>query len=225
MTVSVVSNFVLGLDLDGTCADFYGAMRFVAARWKGVDVDSLDPEPEWSMANWGIVEGEYEALHRFAVLDHRVFETMDPLPGSPEALGRLSAEGVRIRIITHRLILPSLHEATVTQTVRWLDAHRIPYWDLCFMREKDDVDANLYVEDAPHNIERLVARGADVVIIENGTNRDRFPGVARAVDWNEAEAIIRARYYAWIDEENLERPIEPGTAPSWLEPGNAPPTA
>ncbi len=43
----------------------------------------------------------------------------------------------------------------VDQTVAWLDANAVPYWDLCFMRDKELVDAHVYVEDAPQNIERL----------------------------------------------------------------------
>ena len=198
---------MLGLDLDGTCADFYGRMREIAAIWTGRPLDELPLEPQWSMNNWGIADGEYEAFHRYAVSEHHLFETMAPLPGSPEAIARLSQEGIRIRIITHRLILPSLHETTVLQTVRWLDAMRIPYWDLCFMREKDDVNADLYVEDSVFNVERLVESGAQVLVMANATNQDLAPSPPRAASWAEAEPMIRQHYYLWIDR------LEPALSP------------
>lgn len=215
-------HFVLGLDLDGTCADFYGRMRQIAAVWTEQPLDELPLEAEWSMQNWGIGEGGYEEFHRYAVTEHQLFETMAPLPGSPEAIARLVAEGIRLRIITHRLILPSLHETTVLQTVRWLEQYRIPYWDLCFMREKDDVNADLYVEDSVINITRLIEKRADVVIMNNGTNRETFFAADRADDWQGAEKIIRAKYYGWLDAVGLEHPPAHGRPPSWFVEGNSP---
>ncbi len=217
--------FILGLDLDGTCADFYGRMREIAAIHTGVPLESLPEEVDWSLSAWGVGEEGYEDLHRVAVTDHHLFETMAPLPGSTEALQRLVAEGVGLRIITHRLILTSLHAESVRQTVAWLDAHRIPYWDLCFMRIKDDVEADLYVEDSVHNIERLVAAGCDVLIVDNPTNRNhQFEGIDRASTWVEAEGIIRDRYLAWLDRRDLAHPPGIGEAPHWFEEGNAPST-
>jgi 5'(3')-deoxyribonucleotidase len=215
-------NFVLGLDLDGTCADFYGRMREIAAEWTGVPLDSLPVEPEWSLGSWGIGEGQYETFHRFAVTQRNLFETMAPLIGAPQAIRRLAHEGVRIRIITHRLVISYFHETAVAQTVRWLDHHGIPYWDLCFMREKGDVDADLYVEDSVVNIERLVASGADVLIITNGTNRGIDGPFGRADSWESAEEQIRLGYYRWLDANQLERPTGPGEPPPGLVRGNAP---
>lgn len=45
---------------------------------------------------------------------------------------------------------PFFHAAAVQQTIEWLDHHGIPYKDLCFMREKDQVGADIYIDDAPH---------------------------------------------------------------------------
>ena len=135
--------FVLGLDLDGTCADFYGRMREIAAEWTGRPVAALTADPDWGLTSWGLLEGEYERLHRFAVTQRDLFVSMRPIVGAPQALRRLGTEGIHIRIITHRLFIRHFHETAVAQTVRWLDNHGIPYWDLCFMRRKGDVGADL----------------------------------------------------------------------------------
>jgi 5'(3')-deoxyribonucleotidase len=103
--------------------------------------------------------GGYDALHRFAVTQRELFRRLPPMPGAPQALRRLSAQDVRIRIITHRLFIKYFHQVAVRQTIEWLDFHDIPYWDLCFMREKAAVGADLYVEDSPENVARLRARG------------------------------------------------------------------
>lgn len=41
--------FVLGVDLDGTCADFYEGLRPIAAEWLGVDPESLTREVSWNL--------------------------------------------------------------------------------------------------------------------------------------------------------------------------------
>ncbi len=214
--MATTDRFVLGLDLDGTCADFYGRMREIAAEWTGQDVDNLPTEPTWGLGNWGILDGEYDRLHRFAVTQRDLFASLKPIPGAPQAIRRLSAEGVRVRVITHRLFIRYFHESAISQTVRWLDHHGIPYWDLCFMRVKGEVGAHLYVEDSPSNIQALREQNLDVLIFHNATNADLPDGRGgRAHTWQEAETMIRDRYYAWLDERGLSRPPGKGMSPEW----------
>lgn len=214
----MADTFVLGLDLDGTCADFYGRMREIAAEWTGKILEELDPKPVWGLMNWGLQEGEYERLHRFAVTQRNLFGSLSPLPGAPQAIRRLGTEGVRVRIITHRLIIRHFHETAVAQTVKWLDHHGIPYWDLCFMRDKGAVGADLYVEDSPDNILALRRLNQDVIIMDNPTNRNiaDLPG-GRARSWEEAESMIRNQYYEWLDQKRLDKPAGPGVAPAWAD--------
>jgi beta-phosphoglucomutase-like phosphatase (HAD superfamily) len=191
--VSEMSPFVLGLDLDGTCADFYGRMREITAEWRGVRIEDLDEDVDWNFDSWGIGRDHYAKLHRFAVTQRQLFETMRPMPGAPQALRRLSERNIRIRVITHRLFIPHFHQTAVAQTVRWLDYHDVPYWDLCFMSDKGDVGAQLYVEDSPVNIEALRSAGKEVIVLDNSTNR----GVDcdfRAYDWTDAERLIMERW-------------------------------
>jgi hypothetical protein len=221
--VSEQERFVLGLDLDGTCADFYGRMREIAAEWTEQPLEALPVEPEWGLRNWGIGQDNYPRFHRFAVTQRELFQTMRPLPGAAPAIRRLGTEGVRIRVITHRLFIRYFHEVAVQQTVRWLDHWSIPYWDLCFMRDKGEVGADLYVEDSPDNIVALRRSEKDVLILSNATNEklEDDPG-GRARGWSEAEHAIRDRYYRWLDERHLDRPAAPGVEPDWAKPGPRP---
>jgi 5'(3')-deoxyribonucleotidase len=203
--------YVVGLDLDGVVADFYSRMREIAADWQGVPVHSLTEEVSYGLPEWGLVDGEYKRLHRYAVTQRRLFASMPAIEGAPQAIRRLSAEKVRLRIITHRLYLEYSHEVSVAQTVQWLEAHGIPYWDLCLMRDKELVDANVYVEDSPENIERLQDCGKDVIILSNSTNRGQ-PG-KRANTWREAESMIRRCYYSWLDSQARPRPRGVGLPP------------
>lgn len=189
--------FVLGVDLDGVCADFYGGLKPVAAEWLGVDVASLPDRVSWTLPEWGVdrAPGGYDALHRFAVTQRELFRRLPPMPGAPQALRRLSAQDVRIRIITHRLFIKYFHQVAVRQTIEWLDLHDIPYWDLCFMREKAAVGADLYLEDSPENVARLRAQGLKTIVFSNSTN-EHLPG-PRAHSWDEVARLVVAEKAAW----------------------------
>ena len=151
------------MDLDGVVADFYGGLRPIAAEWLGVDLDTLPERVSWGLIEWGVdrAPGGYEALHKFAVMQRELFLKLPPMHGAPQTLRKLSKEGVRIRIITHRLFIKYFHQIAVSQTIQWLDRHDIPYWDLCFMQQKTAVGADLYIEDSPENVERLRAEGRE----------------------------------------------------------------
>ncbi|HSD43185.1 MAG TPA: hypothetical protein VLD36_15135 [Burkholderiales bacterium] len=189
--------FVLGVDLDGVCADFYGGLKPVAAEWLGVDIATLPDRVSWTLPEWGVdrAPGGYDALHRFAVTQRELFRRLPPMPGAPQALRALSGEDVRIRIITHRLFIKYFHQVAVRQTIEWLDFHDIPYWDLCFMREKAAVGADLYIEDSPENVARLRAQGLKTIVFSNSTN-EHLPG-PRAQSWDEVVGLVLAEKGAW----------------------------
>lgn len=183
---------VLGVDLDGVCADFYSRMREVAAEWFETKIDDLPTEVTYGLPEWGIANSEqYQSLHRFAVTQRDLFRTVPMIPGARKVLRRLSNEGYRIRIITHRLFIQYFHEVAVRQTIEWLDKNGIPYWDLCFMKEKDQVGADIYVEDSPGNIEALRQAGHYAICFGNSTNR-YIPG-PKADTWEEVYALIKQR--------------------------------
>ena len=133
-------------------------------------------------------------MHRRAVIEHRVFRSMAVVDGCAEALWRLSDAGVWIRIITHRLYVNWGHHEAVSDTVGWLDEHGIPYRDLCFLGAKPEVDADLYIDDAPHNIEALRAAGNEVIAFAQPYNAD--VGGLRVGTWDEIAAIVLARLVA-----------------------------
>ena len=190
-------DFVFGVDLDGVCADFYGGLRPIAAEWLGVSVDTLPEEISWGLPEWGLnkAPGGYLALHRYAVTQCELFRKLKPIAGAAQTLRRLSENDIRIRIITHRLYIKYFHQQAIDQTIEWLDRYDIPYWDLCFMKDKAAVGADLYIDDSPENVKRLRAGDHDTIIFTNSTNRD-LEGL-RANNWTEVESIVLARIEEW----------------------------
>ncbi|MGK2928152.1 MAG: 5' nucleotidase, NT5C type [Acidimicrobiales bacterium] len=186
---------IFGVDLDGVCGDFSTAFRAVVADDLGVDADALPPRSNWDFSEWGIRdEDHFRVVHRRAVLEHRVFREMAVVEGCAEALWRLSDAGVWIRIITHRLYVNWGHHEAVTDTVDWLDRHAIPYRDLCFLGAKPEVDADIYIDDAPHNVTALRDAGNEVIAFAQPYNVD--VGGLRASTWEEVESIVLARLVA-----------------------------
>jgi 5'-nucleotidase len=187
--VSSTDQLVLGVDLDGVCADYEGAFRASVVRQLGRDPASLGPQTIMdAYSEWGLTFEEFEEAHRAAVTEDRIFRHMDPLPGVSEALWRLSDAGVWIRIITHRLLFNWAHESSAADTAYWLDANRIPYRDLCFIGDKPNVGADLYVDDSPKNIVALREAGKTAIVFDQPYNRD-LPG-PRAHSWDDVVAVV-----------------------------------
>jgi len=195
------AHFVFGVDLDGVVANFIEGLRPVAAEWLGVEESTLPREVGYGFAEWHLERmgkdpsDGYERLHRFAVTQRNLFRDLPPIEGAPAALRRISALGVRIRIITHRLYIKHFHRSALAQTIDWLDHHGIPYWDLCFMAEKAAVGADLYVEDSPANIASLRDAGCEVICFGNSTNVD--VAAPRVSSWQEVEGLVQQRFARW----------------------------
>ncbi len=199
------AKFVLGVDLDGVVADSYEGLRVIAAEWLDVPIESLSRDVSFGLSEWEVdrAPGGYEALHRFAVTQRQLFKQLKPIRGAPASLRRLSSNNVRIRIITHRLFTKFFHQQAVRQTIEWLDHHDIPYWDLCFMKDKAAVGADLYIEDTPANVEQLRAEGHHTIVFTNSTNIHLAP--PRAESWEEMEQLVLSAQTRWIRENQSEK--------------------
>jgi 5'-nucleotidase len=187
--VPLDAQLVLGVDLDAVCGDYEAAFRDSVARRTGRDPAELRPQTVMdAYSEWGMSFAEFEEAHRLAVVEDRIFREMVPLPGVSEALWRLSDEGVWIRIITHRLIFNGAHEISAADTAWWLDHHEIPYRDLCFIGDKPDVGADVYLDDSPRNIIGLRAAGRTAIVFDQPYNRD-LAG-PRVATWREVTAYV-----------------------------------
>lgn len=181
-------SFVFGVDLDGVCADYTAGFRRAVAADRGITPDELPMERSWGFEEWGLDAAEFARLHRAAVTEGRMFRTLPTIDDCAEVLWRLSDAGVWIRIITHRLYVNWGHAQVVSDTVTWLDEHRIPYRDLCFLGNKPDVGADVYIDDAPHNVEALRRAGNAVIVFDQPYNVD-LPG-PRATGWDQVEELV-----------------------------------
>ena len=83
------------------------------------------------------------------------------------------------------------------QTIRWLDNHGVPYRDLCFRGEKDQVGADVYIDDSPDNIAALRAAGHYAVCFANSANSaNKGIEAPRVRKWDEVYTLIKQRWPA-----------------------------
>ena len=202
--------FVFGVDLDGVVADYTAGFREVVAAELGRDPSTLPLERSWDFDEWGISAAEFERLHQFGVTEVRMLADLPVITGAADALWRLSDAGVWIRVVTHRLYANWGHAAAIADTVSWLDANHIPYRDICFLGAKPEVEADCYIDDAPHNITALRADGNQVIVFDQPYNRDF--AAPRAESWEEVETIVLELVAARTGAVEVQLPgIDPGT--------------
>lgn len=169
---------VFGVDLDGVVGDYNAGFRKSVAAIKDLDPELMEDPTEWNFATargWEISDREeYLALHKAAVVQHHLFANLPIYKGASENLWKLSNAGVRIKIVTHRLITKGDHGIVVADTVEWLEKYNIPYSDLCFVMDKTVTGADVYVDDAPHNISAIKETLGDgkVIIFNQLYNQD-----------------------------------------------------
>lgn len=191
----MTAQFVFGVDLDGVVADYTAGFAAYVGELRGVDPATLPTERSYDFTEWGLSRDEYERLHHAAVTEHRMLAKLPAIDGAAETLWRLSDAGVWIRVITHRLYVNWSHAEAVADTVRWLDSERIPYRDICFLGRKPEVEADCYVDDAPHNIAALRAGGNQVIVFDQPYNRDAADPRART--WAEVEHLVMEQFTEW----------------------------
>lgn len=188
----------LGLDLDGVVFDAAVGFRTCVARELRVPESSLGPQTHWSLVESGWLESEeqFRRMHANAVQDG-LFRSMPVMDGASEQLWRLSDADIHIRVVTYRLSVSHGHAYAAGDTVASLDRHNIPYRDLCFVADKTQVDCDIYLDDAPHNIEALRAVGRYAIVFDAPYNQ-HVPG-PRARNWTEAADLVLARQQ-WLQQ-------------------------
>ena len=183
---------VIGLDLDGVCADYIGATRPIVADMLGVDPAELGEKRDWGFTDWGLDRDGFLRMHREAVMVRRVFRHANEVAGAVEGVRRLAAEGDTIRVITNRLGDGSAGGLVVSDTMHWLVEHELPYDEVCFVADKTTVYADVYIDDAPHVLHGVAAAGRPAIVFDHPYNRDA-PGI-RACGWSEVlEAVTALR--------------------------------
>jgi uncharacterized protein len=146
----------LGIDLDGVVANFTkGWMDFYNAQFQ-TDL-ALEDSVSW---NDLIDLTHFNTMSEFwewssDLNGKSVFWHLETFPGAIEALQSLSDDGHHIAILTTK---PSF---AIHDTLEWLARHRLPTTEIHILEDKWRVDCDIYLDDGPHVIPRLVTERSD----------------------------------------------------------------
>lgn len=185
--------FRLGLDLDNVTLKYTDAIRRYTAEEFGVAPETLADPKFYSMfqSGWGFEsEDHFRQVHAAAVL-RGLYTQLEPMPGASEALWALSDSGVHIHIITSRFVVHGQHSRVIADTAQNLEDLNIPFRGITFEADKKQVNADLYIDDAPYNVEALRAAGKNVLVFDAPYNR-HVDG-PRANNWTEARDYVLAQ--------------------------------
>ena len=148
----------LGIDLDGVVADFSAGWIGRYNADFGTDIDPASHVP------WGGATDltHFRSMHEFWDWvrnngDETIFRTLEPYAGAIGALEDLARHH-------HVVIVSSKPGWAVHDTFAWIAKHRIPTREVHITRRKWDVAVDVFLDDAPHVLEELVARRPDAVV-------------------------------------------------------------
>lgn len=177
--------YVLGLDLDNTAAQYTEGLRnYMIANYGYRRKDMPEPTHySFTESGWPFESTEHYLDTHIRAVEAGLFRSLRPMPGVVEALDALTKEGVHIHVVTHRLLHNRTYQMVVADTVAWLDHNDIPYHSLGFTHRKDSVRAHSYVEDAPSNIAAIREARMKVFAYDQRYNRDL--GGDRIYSWVE----------------------------------------
>lgn len=175
----------LGIDLDGVVADFNSGWinRYNADFGADVAFDAVKA--------WNAIPSLTHFRHMGEFWKwaqdhdgHSLFRHLETYPGAVEALWRLASKRHRVVILTTK------PPWAIHDTFAWLADHRIPTREVHILDNKWEVDCDIYLEDAPHNLEALVAKRPHRVVARFVRPWNAPIAAARDVeDWESFEKL------------------------------------
>lgn len=167
---------VINVDLDGVVYDFKGFMADWLIKKRLMDEWVEIKETSWNFwEDWNVPYGLYEREFRTALAEGSLWRDGDAIPGASEFLWRFHDDGYYIRIVTRRLVHSGLHSRAIIGTAHWLDANRIPYWEIVFLGPNDRkgvFQADYAIDDNPNYILDQNAAGIEAFLFEQGHNQN-----------------------------------------------------
>ncbi len=171
----------LAIDLDGVVANFNeGWIRFYNREFgtslEVAEVDAWDVIPSLThFAHMGEFWAWAEDLDGSSLFRH-----LDPFPDALPALDTLVARGHEIVIVT------SKPDFAVADTHAWIAEHGIPVTEVHIVERKHEVPADVYLEDAPHQLYQLRRRRPDTVVVRFARPwNHEIPGTETVESWSE----------------------------------------
>lgn len=187
----------LGIDMDGVLCRFNDGWTAIHRSEFGSDVHAgLVLEWDGLHAIGGF--GDMDAFWKWAgPQDHRpsIFRHLEAFDGAIEAVHQLAAEGHDLVIITAK------PPWAVPDTLFWLADQAIPVTAVHFVENKASVACDLYIDDAPHNLEEIAAARPEATVLRMVRPwNEPVEGVTDVGDWTEIYDVVTALSHSSGDD-------------------------
>lgn len=154
----------VAVDLDGVVYDFVEALRLYLVQVHGYDRATLTDPTTWEFyPEWGLTADQFNDHCTRSTDEGWMFSTGDPIPGAREALEHLHSLGHTIHVVTAR----NFGRFSEINTRLWLDEHSIPRQSLTFAHDKSIIDADIFIDDKPSNVDKLRAVGKNAWLLKD----------------------------------------------------------
>lgn len=195
----------LGIDLDGVVADFNAGWinRYNrdfetqlapedVRHWDGVvDLTHFaDIEEFWGWAKGKgklgrDVDGPGDQVELAEAGSPSIFRDLPAYPDAVPTLRTLAAE--------HDIVIvTSKYDWAIADTLEWLAEHQVPTREIHFTWDKPTVACDVYLEDAPHNLEAYAQRRPQALICRFVRRWNAaVPGTVDVHSWAEFARLVR----------------------------------
>jgi len=183
-----LSQMRIGVDLDGVVANFTKGWTKYYEEEFGKKILEDD------IKSWGLSE---PLTHFKEDLDFwkwakdingsSIFRNLEVYENSVETLNELSKSGHDIVIISSKPWW-SIHD-----TLMWLGENKIPTKEIHFIEDKWTIDCEVYIDDAPYQLENYKENTADKKIIRFVRSYNKpLDGVFDIYNWNELIPLLNS---------------------------------
>lgn len=182
----------LAVDLDEVVFGYLNGLR-THMRANGLTVSDDEPKTfAMDKSGWFPSIEEFKRVHGEAIEDG-LYGRLQEIEGASATLRDLHESGYGINVVTSRFLNVGQNGIVLQQTANALDAIDAPYDSICFLADKVRFFADTYIDDGPHNLEALMAKGRHVIAFSWEYNR-YIKGIDRGENWAEIREILRDRY-------------------------------
>lgn len=149
----------LGIDLDGVVADFNSGWIERFNRDFGADLHPSEVV-HWDapihLTHFADID-EFWGWFRHAGDGRSIFAELEPYADAVDTLHRLGQHG------HHLVILTTKPDFAIAETYGWLARHNIASREVHLLDVKADVQCDIYLDDADHNLATLIERRPEAV--------------------------------------------------------------
>jgi 5'(3')-deoxyribonucleotidase len=176
----------IGVDLDGVVADFTDGWTSQYKKDFGKEISEND------ITEWGLAkplthfEEEIDFWNWAKDIDgSSIFRNLKTYNNAIEVLVDLSLKGHEIVIISSKPWW-SIHD-----TLMWLGENKVPSKEIHFTEDKWKVSCDVYIDDAPHQLESFVKNVPDKLILRFIRPYNRFvEGTVDLKSWEELTSLL-----------------------------------